>query len=167
MAIAITPTTFISILSGYFLGWLCMPFVVISYLFAAILGFFIAKKIDKGKFINSLGAIAGIEGILRNLKDRELYITFLAKISPILPFALSNFLLSIGGANLRNFIIGSLLGMLPRTALAIYIGNEAQRISILIEKGNTGLGEQVFISLLIIIGAVGLFRVFKKAIVVT
>ncbi|WP_157637688.1 TVP38/TMEM64 family protein [Flexithrix dorotheae] len=167
MAFAITPTTFISILSGYFLGWLSVPFVVFSYLGAAIIGYFIAKKIDGGRFIKSLDAIPGIESVLKNLKDRELYITFLAKISPILPFALSNFLLSIGGANLKNFTIGSLLGMLPRTALAIYLGNEAQKLSILIENGSTGLEEQVLIVLLILIGAVGLFRVFKKALIIT
>src|SRR5690606_19511306 len=50
MALAMTPTTFVALISGFFLSWSAIPFMLISYLSASALGYFLAKYIDRGKF---------------------------------------------------------------------------------------------------------------------
>lgn len=54
MAFAMTPTTFIALLSGYFLGWSCLPGVCISYLMASYIGYQAASVIDNGKFMQTI-----------------------------------------------------------------------------------------------------------------
>src|ERR1700751_4271330 len=71
MAFAMTHTTFIALLSGYFLGLKSIPFVVVSYFIASIMGYFLAKKVDRGKFMASLQGIPRVAGIAGNLKKKE------------------------------------------------------------------------------------------------
>ena len=46
MALAITPTTFIALISGYFLGFSGLVPIIVSYQMASLLGYNLAKKFD-------------------------------------------------------------------------------------------------------------------------
>ena len=54
MAFALTPTTFIALLSGYFLGWNAFIPVAITYWIASFLGYKTAQFIDGGRFLTIL-----------------------------------------------------------------------------------------------------------------
>ena len=160
MAFALTPSTFICILSGYLLGWESLPAVILSYLLACLICYFLAHKLDKGKFLNSIRNIEGVQSTLDKLQTHELRIVILSKISPVLPFSVSNILLSLGGVSLKNFLFGGLIGMLPRTALSIWIGISTLKIQELIEKREFG-GYHLIIAGLIVVSILGLYLTFK------
>src|SRR5690554_4361655 len=48
MGLALLPTTFLAILSGFVFGWMSLPFLILGYTLATILGYHIGKKLDKG-----------------------------------------------------------------------------------------------------------------------
>lgn len=50
-------------------------------------------------------------------------IVFLLRLSPIFPFGLLNYALSLTRVRLRDYIAASLLGMLPGTFLYVYLGS--------------------------------------------
>lgn len=50
-------------------------------------------------------------------------IVFLLRLSPIFPFSLLNYALSLTRVRLRDYIVASLLGMLPGTFLYVYLGS--------------------------------------------
>jgi uncharacterized integral membrane protein len=54
MAFALTPTTFVALLSGYFLGWQALIPVCVSYWLASWIGYVMAAKIDGGRLLNAL-----------------------------------------------------------------------------------------------------------------
>src|SRR4051812_25356264 len=54
MAFAFTHTTFIALLSGFFLGWGGVKYAIPSYLLASILGYALARNIDSGNFLKSI-----------------------------------------------------------------------------------------------------------------
>lgn len=128
MAFSITPTTFISLLSGFFLAWNSLPLVVFSYLSATLICFLFAKKIDNHTFRKSLTSIEGADVFMNRLQEKQLPVIILTKLSPIFPFAISNFLLSISGVKLKQFLLGGFLGMLPRTCLAIWMGIQSEEL---------------------------------------
>ncbi|PWJ44800.1 TVP38/TMEM64 family protein [Sediminitomix flava] len=163
MGLALTPTTVIAILSGYLLGAFSIIGIIPSYLLACILAFYLAKLIDRGNFTTSLKEFKGAKELLDNLKNDELKVVIFSKMSPILPFAVSNFLLSIGGVSLANYVLGCLIGMLPRTLISIWIGSEAKNIQHVLESGS-GMEVKMIISILILLSVIGLFRVVQKAI---
>ncbi|MEH0157580.1 VTT domain-containing protein [Limibacter armeniacum] len=163
MGFALTPTTFISLLSGYLLGWEAIPALICSYMGASLLCYSVAKKLDNGTFLDSLHEIDGVDRIIHGLKKEELKIVILSKLSPILPFAASNVLLSIGGASVPNFLLGSLIGMLPRTLAAIWVGRSAHTFQQVMEGNANNSLVTWLIGGLIVISVWGISIVFKRA----
>ena len=46
----------------------------------------------------------------------------LTRLSPISPFIILNYLLSVTRVSFRDYLLGSLIGMIPGTVLFVYIG---------------------------------------------
>lgn len=158
MALGLTPTTFVAIVSGYFLGWISIPFVVVSYIFALIIGFYLAKIIDGGRFWATFQDHKGVNAIKNNLHKHEFKVVFFSRISPVLPFAIMNILLSILSVRLKNYILGGFIGMLPRTLLSIWLGTQ---IMVLRQGLNTVKSDNLYTSsfiILIILSVAGLLH---------
>ena len=164
MAFALTPTTFVALLSGYFLAWQAFIPVAITYWVASFLGFKTAQMIDGGRFLQILSEKPKVKQVLENLQKDEFNIILLARLSPVLPFAVTNVLFSFSGTKLRNFLTAGFLGMLPRTILSIWIGTQAQEIKKLIEHPSEGNLTQFLILGLIGGSIFGLGYFIKKAI---
>ena len=71
MATAITPTTFIALVSGYFLGWLAAPPMILSYLLASMLGFVLGKQLDGGRLMSGFEQSSRIHQIVEEVKKRD------------------------------------------------------------------------------------------------
>ena len=164
MAFALTPTTFVALLSGYFLGWKALFPVAITYWIASFLGYKTAKFIDEGRFLTILSEKPKVKQVLENLQKDEFKIILLARLSPVLPFAVTNVLFSFSDTKLRNFLTAGFLGMLPRTILSIWIGTQAQEIKKLIEHPSEGNISQFLVLGLIFASVFGLGYFVKKAV---
>jgi uncharacterized membrane protein YdjX (TVP38/TMEM64 family) len=164
MSFALTPTTFVALLSGYFLGWRAFLPLAVSYWAASYIGYKIAQKIDGGRFLKILSEKPKVRQILENLQKDEFKIILLARLSPVLPFAVTNVLFSFSGTKLRNFLTAGFLGMLPRTILSIWVGTQAQEIRKLIEHPSEGNISQILVLGLVFASVLGLGYFVKRAI---
>jgi uncharacterized membrane protein YdjX (TVP38/TMEM64 family) len=164
MAFALTPTTFVALLSGYFLGWRAFLPLAVSYWIASYIGYKIAQKIDGGRFLKILSEKPKVQQVLENLQKDEFKIILLARLSPVLPFAVTNVLFSFSGTKLRNFLTAGFLGMLPRTILSIWVGTQAQEIRRLIEHPSEGNISQILVLGLVFASIFGLGYFVKRAI---
>lgn len=162
--IALCPPTFLAIVFGYFMGFKAIPYLLIIN-FGAIFLIYVFYKILDFKWIEGyFEKNEKIKNLLKNIKADELKIIFFAKLSPILPFALTNLTFAISGAKLRNILIGGFGGMLPRTILAVYTGSQAKQIRTLIQNPNEGLFSKILVLLLIIVSVWGITHYFRKAV---
>ena len=158
MGLAITPTTFVAIIGGYFITWQSLFFMIPAYLFASLLCFFVSKKIDQGKLKASIERNFPIQHYIFHAQNRPLSLVIYSKLSPILPFALSNFLLAALEIPISKFIIGCFIGMLPRTLLAVWTGKEMKHL--LQSNGNSV--SMSLVLLLFIVSIIGLWHIFKS-----
>ncbi|OYU67372.1 MAG: hypothetical protein CFE22_04705 [Cytophagaceae bacterium BCCC1] len=162
--IALCPPTFLAIVFGYFIGFKAIPYLLIIN-FGAIFLIYVFYKILDFKWIEGyFEKNKKIKNLLKNIKADELKIIFFAKLSPILPFALTNLTFAVSGAKLRNILIGGFGGMLPRTLLAVYTGSQAKQIRTLIQNPNEGLFSKILVLLLIIVSVWGITHYFRKAV---
>jgi uncharacterized membrane protein YdjX (TVP38/TMEM64 family) len=162
--IALCPPTFLAIVFGYFMGFKAIPYLLIIN-FGAIFLIYVFYKILDFKWIEGyFEKTEKIKNLLKNIKADELKIIFFAKLSPILPFALTNLTFAVSGAKLRNILIGGFGGMLPRTILAVYTGSQAKQIRTLIQNPNEGLFSKILVLLLIIVSVWGITHYFRKAV---
>lgn len=58
-------------------------------------------------------------------------VVFLLRLSPIFPFTLLNYALGLTRVRLRDFVLASLLGMLPGTFLYVYLGSSVANLAAL------------------------------------
>lgn len=162
MALAITPTTYIAIVSGYFLGWVSIPFMLISYLSASLLGYLFALFIDNGIFLKNLEDNQKVQMFIKNLKNKEFLMIILARLSPALPFAIMNLLLAILKVDMKKFLIAGFIGMLPRTLLSIFLGTQVKEISLLFSQHKKDPTNQLLVIGLLILTTLGIFYFIKK-----
>ncbi len=60
---------------------------------------------------------------------RTLLIVTLIRLSPAMPFALTNFTLSAAGVSLKIYLSGTVLGMLPRTSAIVFVGSSLSELN--------------------------------------
>ncbi len=163
MAFALTPTTFIALVTGYFIGWSGLYGLVPSYVLASLMGYYLALVIDKGNFFEQIKKIEKVKALMENLKTDEFWVIFFCRISPALPFAMMNVFLSFMKVQMKNFIGGSIIGMFPRTLLSVWIGTQASDIVKMLKgKEDPDLSKLLIIGLLVF-SFVGLYVVFNRA----
>jgi len=136
MAFALTPTTFTALLSGYFLGWASLPPMVVAYLAAAYIGYRVAARVVGDRVLNQLTGSSKARNAIENLRSGQTKVIVLARLSPVLPFAVMNVVLAMLKVDLKKYLGASLVGMLPRTALTIFAGTQARNIRQLLEDPN-------------------------------
>ncbi|PTX19593.1 putative membrane protein YdjX (TVP38/TMEM64 family) [Pontibacter mucosus] len=163
MALALTPTTFIALVSGFYLGWTGLPGIVVSYGIAALIGYSIARLIDHGKMMSFLNRFENARNLMQELRSESWSLIFLTRISPVLPFALMNFVLSLLQIDKRKFFLASIVGMLPRTLFFFWVGTQARDVVQALQNPDSGMGGQVLMVALIVISIGGLYFLFDRA----
>lgn len=163
MALALTPTTFMALFTGYFLGWKALYGMIPAYMIAALLCYFIVKWIDQGKFNQSIQKYPIANAIINTVHESPLKIVAFTKLSPILPFALSNLLLAWAKTPIKEFLLGSLIGMLPRTLVSVWFGKSIENLQDISNSGSNAITQMV-IGGLVVLSIAGLSQVFSKSI---
>lgn len=162
MALAITPTTFVALIGGFFFGWEALIGILVSYPIAALigrrLGIYLLRKYSSNKWFQH----PTYTRLIQELSKRPLRILVFARMSPVLPFAMSNILLAQVSIPMFTYIGGTMLGMLPRSLFALIVGSQAPELILAIQSSSHSIGPWLSIGLLII-SSIGLFIVGNRA----
>ncbi|HEX3704432.1 MAG TPA: TVP38/TMEM64 family protein [Vicinamibacterales bacterium] len=101
--------------------------------------------------------------ISRAVSDEGPWVVFLLRLSPVIPFNLLNYALSVTQVSLRVYVVATTIGMLPPTVLYLYMGSLSA--SVARGTGYTGWRAGMYVAgLAATAGAVWLVgRAVKKA----
>ena len=126
VGLAFLPTTLTAIASGFFWGWTVFPHLVIAYLLANVLGYSLGKWLNADFRTILYARHPSLQEEIEKRIEQPAGLVFFVRISPLIPFAISNFLFASLGIPLSKIIRFGLPGMLPRTILAFASGMAAQ-----------------------------------------
>lgn len=154
MAAALIPSFGFAGVAGFIFegagaSYLC---VTLGVFLATYLGIVLTKKVSKNsveaimrqkpKWQDLYLKVLGDKGVSQN------WFLFMLRISPHMPFALTNLLVSQSKSSTFRLALVSTLGLLPRSFIAVLVGSKLVLISEIFKyKDNLGLA--VFISLLV------------------
>ena len=124
---ALLPTNVIGIMCGWAFGFplgICLHMLAIvgaslvsTYVLSPLIGDNLEKFLDSREKAKTLHkALLG-----KSFRRTTLVITLL-RLSPAMPFALTNLLMTAARVPLRSFLIGTFVGMLPRSAAVVFFG---------------------------------------------
>jgi uncharacterized membrane protein YdjX (TVP38/TMEM64 family) len=164
MAVSVLPNSFVAFLGGFFLNFWALPCLLGSYGFSLCLGFWICRQVDGGNFAQSLQNLPQTKKILGQLQKDEWLLILLARISPILPFAFVNQILYSTGVKFGTFLWASMLGVLPRMVLMIWLGKESAQLVWVQDHENWYSWQHILQVSLILISIFGVSWLLKKAV---
>lgn len=162
-AFALMLPTPLALVFGYFIGWQAtLPLFIIN-MSAILLVNMVVRWFDHDRIRTLIEQNPKAALIMSRIRKEELKFIFFAKLSPALPFSLTNMVFSLSGAQLRNILLGGFLGMVPRTLLAIWTGAQAHHIRTLMDNPNQGTSTQIAVGVLLLVSVAGLISVLSHA----
>lgn len=161
MACALTPTTFVALVSGYFFGWKGLLGILLSYPIAALIGrqvgHLLLKRYSRARWFQQ----AKYHTLIEALHHRPFRMLVFARLSPVLPFAMSNLLLAQVPIPLPTYLAGTMVGMLPRSLFALFIGSQASEFLSLLKSSSTE--NSVYLSIILfLISSIGLGLIVRR-----
>jgi uncharacterized membrane protein YdjX (TVP38/TMEM64 family) len=125
---ALLPTIVQAVLAGWafgmLLGW---PAAVMGFAGASLVGYAVAKKCSGDRvevMINSRPWLRSArQALIGQGGWRAVWFVALVRFPPQSPFAAGNVVLTSAGVGLWPYFLGTVIGMTPRTGVAVYIGS--------------------------------------------
>ncbi|MDM7921581.1 MAG: VTT domain-containing protein [Pyrinomonadaceae bacterium] len=133
--LSLLPTNVIGLVGGWAFGFeLGLAILISGIVGSAFISFLINSRISGGKLPDIADRYPKAAAVYRSLvKDnfwRTTAIVILLRISVIMPFALTNFLMASARVPIRSFLIGTAVGMFPRSAAVAFIGSGLSELDI-------------------------------------
>ncbi|MEM6806312.1 MAG: VTT domain-containing protein, partial [Bacteroidota bacterium] len=140
--------------------------VLLSYPLAALIGLYLGKFVFR-KTGQDLLKNDRYKKILEQLEKGPLAMLIFARLSPVLPFGMTNILLGQLELKAGMYLLGTMIGMLPRTLFFFFLGTQAQEIIYLLQHPNESSTGQIMTLFFLLISVGGLFwvgmRVWKRS----
>jgi uncharacterized membrane protein YdjX (TVP38/TMEM64 family) len=132
-AFALAPTYSTSLLAGWAFGFrVAFPTVVVGTAVAALLGYLLARRIAHKRVASTFAAHPTWEVVRKALTQerplKTLWIVFLLRLSPVLPFGTTNVLMATTGVPLAIYFFGTVLGLAPRVGLIALAAAGAEKL---------------------------------------
>ncbi len=124
------PTYGQSFLGGWAFGFAGgFPGAMLGFVGGSVIGYFISQRVSRERVEAELSRTPRAKQIRDALVGRGFLrttlIVSLIRVPPNAPFAVTNLVLASSGIGLGPYIIGTALGMAPRTALAVFFAAQA------------------------------------------
>jgi uncharacterized membrane protein YdjX (TVP38/TMEM64 family) len=132
--LCLLPTYSLAILGGWVFGMAGFPAALAGFLGGAVIGYFTGRAASgnrveqllqrKPEWLVVRDALVGSAQARNPLKT--LFIVSLLRLPPNSPFAVTNLLLSSVGVPFWLYLLGTAIGMAPRTAALVYFASRLQ-----------------------------------------
>ena len=136
------PASVLTILAGftYGLGW-GLALVVPTALVAATVAFGVGRTLARDRIERRFGQGRKFQAVDAAVMKRGGVVVALLRLSPLFPYAILNYVLSITKVKTGTYVSASAVGMLPGTFLYVYLGSLASSAAeaVSVDKGIGGL----------------------------
>lgn len=124
---ALLPTNIVGVLAGWTFSFdLGIAVLITGIVGAASLSFLIHSRLVSDRLPHVLETHPKAKAIYQALVGQSVWraalIISLLRLSPAMPFALTNFLMAAARVPMRSFVVGTFVGMLPRSSAVVFLG---------------------------------------------
>jgi uncharacterized membrane protein YdjX (TVP38/TMEM64 family) len=129
-ALLLVPGSILTLGTGFLLGlaW-GIPVVSAGSTLGATAVFLFGRRLGRDWVRSRIGGRNALRGVDRALEREGLKVVLLLRLSPLIPYNALNYALSLTGVGLREFVLGSWIGMLPGTLLYVWLGAGARSLA--------------------------------------
>ncbi len=129
-AVLAVPGTILTLVAGFVFGVAFgVALVSAGSLLGAIAAFLLGRFFARDWVAKRVARSTHLRALVAVTRDDGFTIVLLARLSPLLPYNVLNYLFGLTAVRFRDYVLGSWLGMLPATVLYVYMGSLAQTFS--------------------------------------
>lgn len=145
--IALLPESLLTLAAGAAFGIpRAMVLVSIGSTLGATCAFFLGRTLARQWIRRKIERWPRFRALDRAIGKHGLWIVFLTRLSPAIPFSWLNYAYGITAVRPRHYILASWIGMLPGTLLYVYAGSAAAHLSqVLAGRPRTGRSGEVLL----------------------
>lgn len=162
IGLALMPSTVAAIVLGYYLQYWGLIPVFISYPLAALLGLMFSGLLLHYTGTRPLHHFAELKDYVEKLESYYFQMIVYLRISPVLPFAMMNVFLASLPIKIGWYVLGSMVGMLPRTLLFFWLGMNARDLWEFVKQPTLEGVWQLFPIVFVLLSLGGLLFIAKK-----
>jgi uncharacterized membrane protein YdjX (TVP38/TMEM64 family) len=121
-AVVLAPAFFLTVAAGAMFGvWRGSIVVFIGASLGASAVYVLASPLSDSAFMRRLTRDSRVAAVRSAVKAEAVWITFLLRLSPLIPYNILNYALVLSGVRYRDFALG-FLGMIPAILMYTYYG---------------------------------------------
>lgn len=122
------PATALTLTAGLAYGFWGFPLVIGSATVAASLAFLLGRYLMHERVNRWLDKDARLRALNEAVSLEGWRVVGLLRLSPIIPYGLQNYLFSVTHIRFVPYVVATMIGIMPATALYVYIGSLGQSI---------------------------------------
>ncbi|HEU4691919.1 MAG TPA: TVP38/TMEM64 family protein [Vicinamibacterales bacterium] len=124
-AVTLAPAFLLTLAAGAVFGlWRGTVLVYIGAVLGSSAVFAIASPLSRSRFLRWLDRDPRVAAVRSAVVGEGVWVMFLLRLSPVVPFVLLNYALALSGVRYRDFLIAS-VGMFPAIVMYVYYGKVA------------------------------------------
>ena len=128
------PTVSQAVLGGWCFGFAVgLPAALVGFTGASLIGYIVARTVAHGRVERVIEtnpkARAMRDALIGHGFWKTLGLVTLLRLPPNSPFALTNSAMSTTGVPILAYVLGTAIGMAPRTAVAVMVGTNVQQLT--------------------------------------
>lgn len=138
-AVLLVPGSVLTLGTGFLLGlgW-GIPVVSLGSTLGATAAFLVGRRLGRDWVRGRIGDRVTLRGVGEAIEREGFQVVLLLRLSPLIPFNALNYALALTGVRLRDYVLGSWIGMLPGTVLYVWLGAGARSLAAVV----TGTAER-------------------------
>ncbi len=145
-AVLFLPGSVLTLGAGFVYGVITGTVIVwVAANTSAALAFLLGRTLARQWIAGKVHANPRFAAIDRAVGAQGFKIVLLTRLSPAFPFSLLNYAYGLTGVRFRDYVLGSLIGMLPGTIMYVYLGSLVTSVTELASgRASGGTGQQLF-----------------------
>lgn len=142
VTVVLGPATALTLAAGLAFGFWGFPLVVGSATLAAAVAFLLGRYLVRRPVLAMIERDPRLESLHQAFSDEGWRIVVLLRLSPLIPYGMQNYLFSVTNIGFFPYLVATMFGIMPASALYVYIGS----------LGATASGEGGVMKWLLIVG---------------
>jgi uncharacterized membrane protein YdjX (TVP38/TMEM64 family) len=137
--ICLVPGSLLTLAAGFLFGFTTgLVTVVVASNAAAETAFLVGRWLARNWVERKTAGLPRLQAIDRAVGEQGFKIVLLLRLSPVVPFNLINYALSLSRISFRQFAAATFIGMLPGTVAYVYFGSVARSLADLLTGRTEG-----------------------------
>ncbi len=128
ITVVLGPASALTLAAGLAYGAWGFPLVVGSATLAAAVAFLLGRYVAQDRVNRWISKNPRLHSLNQAVSDEGWRVVGLMRLSPLIPYGMQNYLFSITQIGFVPFVLATLIGIMPATALYVYIGSLGQGV---------------------------------------